>query len=244
MPLAPSNSLLAKDIIGEAIEVANVNDEALELGSVQRLYYNLAIMELYTILSLIENEAYLSTTAALTLVAGEATKHKTVALVTLLDLYDKIELIKVRNGSTNYIQTSKVSLEEFDTHKILGSAQYPYGDGVIWTIIGNNLHILYGVDVTVGTVECMAIYKRVPTVLTSASFALAKIDIPDKYASVLVARIAAFMEARAGITERSLALVKMLYEQLMIGLDSTTKAKIMNSLEFSSQSKEVVKDGL
>lgn len=242
MPHYVSKKILAKDVIGWAIELAAVEETRLAQNSIGRTYYNMAIAEIQNFLGFIDVEA-LMTSAAID-VTSPSGKYKSVDISadTDLDTYDKIVNLELTNGASTtlvQIQTFPLPIKEFLRHKsnmtsgAYSGAIHPYEEAAIYTLYGGKLDILWGASTpTIATPLCTVYFTRQLNLLTSSNHASAYIDIPDKYVPLLVNRIASYAELREGITDKSLVMVKNSYEQLLAPVDPQVRAKVMDSLQF------------
>jgi len=191
---------------------------------------------LYNILVLMNADEYITDTTSTVTSAGDVNKHRTIDLaVSAFNALDKIittEFIdKVANPDVWY-DDEEVSIKDFMRHKQYSGALDPYDETIIWTIINTKLHLLVGenLTVTIGDITADIHFRRQPTLLTLATFDTDKIDVPDKYMTLLVLRIASFIEYRVGISEKSMIAVKTAYEMLLSNVQIETRNKIMNSI--------------
>src|SRR5690554_3419070 len=200
MPLFPSSNILAKDIIGWAIELAGAEEARTTLRSVGRMYYNMAISEIQTLLGFVDAEALMK--SAMVDVSNAVGNYKEASLSSLGD-YDKVIALELTNRQGDYedsystwvnsqnIESNPLPIKEFLIHKanmasdIYLGAKYPYNESAVYTVEGDKLHILWGEDLDLNSPTCKVYYTRQITLLTSSNYDTAKMDLPDKYAFLL-----------------------------------------------------------
>ncbi len=234
MGYAPSLTILAKDVIGQGIaQAADRDHDKLDIATRVGLY-NFALSELFTVVGFVDTEAWLTETGALVPTVGDTAKHGNLTLTT--ELIDKISAIKFvyigDDGSAQY-EGFDVPLRDFLSHLRNGSAMSPYDESIIYTQQNKVIQFLIGenlTDVNYNSVSAVIYYRKVPTLLTVASYETAKLDAPDRFYALIVNRIASLVESQKGITDKSLVLVKTAYEQLLASVDPTVKAGILKSL--------------
>lgn len=246
MPFFTSKQILAKDIIGQGLEIAAIENARIASPVMGRMFYNMAVAELHMFFSFIDQEALLKSAAIdVTSPTGHYKAAPIYASGTEEDLidYDKIKAVEITNDTATdlvYLQSFPMLLEEFLQHKSEVSsgepsgASSPYSDAVIYTIVDTNLFVLWGKNITIDTPTCTVYFTRQPVILTSSNYDAAYMDAPDKYSTLLTNRIASYAELRQGITDRSLVMAKNSYEQLLVPLDNQIKEKIVNSIQFKS----------
>lgn len=235
MAKTPSYSLLVKDAIGQALNVSAVKtsqDREERIGD-----YNQALMEIYNILGYIDTEAYLEISSTLSASMYGFPKCGYVDLASIIN-WDKVIEIEIfqaisPSNTPPLDNGEKVDYSTFSSHRNFGVAIDPYDESIIYTIVGDKIYFLIGesLDYQFNTISFKVIYRRQPTLMTYMYWTSAKVDLPDKYWSLLVNRIASLVEFRAGIFDKSLAMVKMTYEQLLTTIDPVIKASLMKSLE-------------
>lgn len=233
MAKTPSYSLLVKDAIGQALNVSAVKtsqDREERIGD-----YNQALMEIYNILGYIDTEAYLEISPTLNASMYGFPKCGYVDLTAIIN-WDKIiefEILSINSPFMPLDNGEKVDYSTFSSHRNFGVAIDPYDESIIHTIVGDKIYFLIGesLDYQFNTISFKIIYRRQPTLMNYMYWTSAKVDLPDKYWSLLVNRIASLVEFRAGIFDKSLAMVKMTYEQLLTTIDPVIKASLMKSLE-------------
>lgn len=236
MPRIPSNTLLAKDAVGQAMEIAGIGtdlrDRELRIND-----YNMAVSEVYLILGHIDTEAYLTIESDVVPGAGDLTTQGILDIsIAGLAGFDKIvnlEAFATATRGTLY-STEKMSYDDFVNHKETGAAIDPYERTVIYTLIGNAIHTLIGEDLSPLVYDGLKydiIYRRQPSILLLGGWDSEKVDLPDKYWSLLVNRIASLIEWRKGITQGALASVKMTYEQLLANVEPALKSAIIESID-------------
>lgn len=237
MATIPSAVLLVKDITGQAVELSGVEDSRITERANRVFYYNFALTELYNILVLINSDEYVSDTNGTAIVAGDFIKHRTIDLtVSAFDALDKIittEFNERGAGNDIMYDDERVSIADFIRHKrYITGAIDPYDETIIWTIINTKLHLLIGENLTVVVSDITADihFRRQPTLVTLGNWDTDKIDVPDKYMSLLILRIASLIEYRKGITDKSMAAVKTAYEILLSNVEVEVRNKIMDSI--------------
>lgn len=242
MPHFVSKTILAKDIIGWAEELAAVEEARLSLASLGRTFYNMAVAEIQNLLGYVDVESLMmSATIDVTSPTG---KYKSVDISADSDLnsYDKIINLELMNGASTtliQIQTFPLPIKEFLRHKsnmtsgAYSGAVHPYEESAIYTLYGSKLDVLWGKDTaSIATPTCTVYFTRQFTLLTTTNWGSAYMDVPDKYAPLLANRIAAYAEMRQGITDKAMAVVQNSYNQMMLPLDSQIKSKLMDSFQF------------
>ncbi len=227
-----SKTILAKDVIGIAQEIITVDEIRNLLSSLGTAYYNMAIMDVYNVLCFAEQETFI-TNAELTL-GSPSTKYVIGDLTTDTDFdnYDKLIAVEITN-STATLDCFPLPIKDFLIHKSKGSAQSPYNEGVIYTESKHALLLLFGSSVTLSTPKCYVYFRKQPTLLTSANYSSATLDLPDKYLPFVVNRIASYAELRKGVTDGSLMIVKSYYEQLLANVEPVIKNQMINSLKYT-----------
>lgn len=233
MPRFPSKTILVKDVIGEARELIAVEDARLQLKSLGRVFYNMAISEIHIILGYVDEESLLDTAILNPITNYGRYYYTNMAGIPTLDKYDKVKSVWAE-CSSGIITGYPVSLTEFNTHRANSSAKFPYNESFVYTEIGTMINIVFGADVNLDSMQISVQYKRQPNFVTSDNYNIEYIDLPDKYYPLLVNRIASLAEIRNGISDKSLTFVKQTYDQLLASVDPTIKAKIMGSLTYKS----------
>jgi hypothetical protein len=258
MAFISSQTILAKDVIAEAQELAGIEEARLSLSSVGRIFYNMAISDIHTLLLYIDVESLLLKG---TLEAGDdlaGTSFSFVGKFLEIDLtsspglemsnFDKILSLEIVNGNgttKTALESFQIPLREFIRHKskyasgVPSGAVSPYEEAVIYTVSGEKLLMLWGNSITITLTNISTgvqtlgsiYYTRQPVLLTSVNFNTAKIDIPDKYYSLLVNRIAAYAELRSGITDKAVVLSQNSMNQIIAPLEPQLRAKIMDSFQ-------------
>jgi hypothetical protein len=244
MPHFPSKNILAKDVIGEAFELVAVEEARVLIKAVGISFYNWSIAEIQNLLGYIDAEALMKT--ATIDVTSPLGNYKSVDISALGD-YDKIVTLEITNDESEEfdyepilknIETFALPIKEFLRHKAnmlngeYVGALHPHGENAIYTIVGGNLQILWGENITINNPACTAYFTRQPIILTKTNYDSTMMDLPDKYAPLLANRIAAYAEMRQGISDKAMAVVKNSYNQLLAPLDPQKKAKIMDSFQF------------
>lgn len=270
MAFISSKNILAKDIIAEARELVGIEEARLSLASVGRIFYNMAISDIYTLLLYIDVESLLD---SITLTVPFDSSYQLdsdnpyteIDLSTIIEvgIYDKISTLEMENyhvavppstelGDKYLLESFELPLKEFLRHKSrydkgtsitsptrqLG-AGHPYNEAVVFTLSGNKLLILYGENVAIAlpingfgdSVLGKLYYTRQPILLTITNYDTAMIDVPDKYYSLLVNRIAAYAELRSGITDKAVVLSQNSMNQIIAPLEPQLRAKIMDSFQ-------------
>ena len=234
MAKTPSYSLLAKDAIGQALSISSVKtveDRAKRIND-----YNMAISELYLILGFIDTEVYLEMMPLTGSMYGFP-KCGYIDLTSIINWDKIIEVEVLQTHGVNYPEPvdncEKVDYSTFSSHRGFKVAIDPYDESVIYTIVKDKIYFLIGESLSYqfNTISFNVVYRRQPIILTDAQWNYEKIDLPDKYWSLLINRIASLIEYRAGVFDKSLAMVKMSYEQLLNNVDPIIKASLMKSLE-------------
>lgn len=245
MPLYPSINILAKDIIGWAQELAAVEEARLTIKSIGRTYYNMAVAEIYNLIGYVDAESLMNENSID--ISTPLGKYKNAPIYTVSTeedfiSYDKVVAVEVTNGADTTLvslQCFPLPIKEFLRHKantsagVCAGALHPYEEGVVYTIVGNSLRIIWGTTITIATPLCTVFYTRQPTILTTSNFDTAKMDLPDKYAPLLANRIAAYAEMRQGISDKSMALVQNSYQQILAPLDAAQRSKLIDSFQFT-----------
>jgi len=237
MATIPSAVLLAKDICGNAVELAGVEVTRITSRANRVFFYNFALTELYNVLVLINSNEYTDKSTSTATVAGGFAKHRTISLASAtFNSLDKIITIEFANRVSDpdvAYDNEEVGIADFMRHKRSGSgAVDPYDETIIWSVIGNQLDILIGENLTVTVADTKADihFRRQPILLTLATFDAGKIDVPDKYMALLILRIASLIEYRVGISEKSMIAVKTAYEMLLNNVQTEARNKIMDSI--------------
>lgn len=236
MAKTPSYSLLAKDAIGQALNISAVKTTQDRTERIND--YNMAIAELYNILGYIDTEAYLEIFPNITGNMYGFPKCGYIDLTSIIN-WDKIIELEILNpispnGQPTRIDNGeKVDYSTFSSHRGFKVAIDPYDESVIYTIVRDKIYYLIGesLDYQFNTIIFNVVYRRQPTILTMIQFNYQKVDLPDKYWALLVNRIASLIELRAGVADKAFAMVKMTYEQLLGTVDPVIKASLMKSLE-------------
>lgn len=238
MATIPSAVLLIKDIVGQGVELSGVQDSRITERANRVFYYNFALTELYNILVLINSNEYTTETSSTATVTGDFTKHRTIDLaVSAFNALDKIITIEFADKTETpdvHYDNEELGITDFVRHKIsrLGAVD-PYDETIVWTIINTKLHLIVGESLTVTIADITADihFRRQPTLVTLGTWDAGKIDIPDKYMSLMVLRIASLIEYRdKGVSEKSMAAVKSAYEILLSNVQIETRNKIMDSI--------------
>jgi len=225
-----STTILAKDVIGQAQELAAVEDARLLIKQLGTTYYNMAMSEIYNMLSHLDPETFQITETIATTGTLPETEFPFSSLASPID---KIEAFKFDIDGTIY-QCFGLQPAEYVRHEQAVKAIHPYEDSVVFSERDQKIRFLGGVNVpTTGSVTLDVIYKRQFTVLTSVNFASALMDLPDKYVSVVISRIASYAEVREGITDKALASVRMSYDGMLANSDAEYKNNIMKSLQYN-----------
>lgn len=220
------------DLVGAAIDVVNSHEARVLNESMRIVYYNQAMQELYSYINIIDNESYLDV-QELTLAAGVASYHKAGNMTTdaNFDDYDRVSYVEITNDGT-YVDVYKVPLAEFQRYKVQGSVLYPYANSMIYTEIGGNIHVLIGDEITPGVLVCNVTFRRQATLVDSSDYATAYMDLANKYYPLILNKIASIIERKIGVSEKSLATLKMNMEQLAMGLDAAARSALMQTLEY------------
>lgn len=238
MARTPSYSLLAKDAIGQALNISTVKtveDRAKRIND-----YNMAIAEIYNILGFIDTNVYLEILPNITASMYGFPKCGTIDLsIDSMKSWDKIIELEILIRAGDDIEYSQVDGGEevdystFSSHRGFKCGIDPYDESVIFTVVKDKIYFLVGESLgyKFNTVKFNIVYRRQPVILVSAQWDYEKVDLPDKYWALLVNRIASIIEFRAGIADKAMAMVKMSYEQLLSTIDPVVKASIMKSLE-------------
>jgi len=235
MAKTPSYSLLAKNAIGQALNISTVKttqDRAEHIND-----YNMAIAEIYNILGFVDTEAYLEIELAL---AGAMYGFPKCGIINLANIisWDKIIELEIMEGGGNsnpmpLDNCERVDYSTFSSHRSFRAAIDPYDESVIYAVVKDKVYFLVGeaLNYTFNNIVFNIIYRRQPTILVKAQWDYEKVDLPDKYWALLVNRIASLIEFRAGVPDKAMAMVKMSYEQLLGSVDPVVRASLMKSLE-------------
>lgn len=236
MPRIPSKTILARDVIGQAIELVSLEDARKLITSLRIQYYNLAINEIYiNLLSLIDVESTIQYAEGIW-DSGHFDRDFTLNLSTNanFDSYDSIVDIQIYDNLIipNFFDVERLPLQEFLAHKKHRKAMPPYDEMFIYTEYRNKIEIMHGENVDALSDPKIGIYfKKQPTLLTTSNFTTLYMELPDKYLPLLVARIASYAELAVGVTEKAFAMVKMSYEQLLGSVEPALRTKIMGTLQ-------------
>lgn len=237
MARIPSKNILAKDIIGQAEEIASVEDARKLVKRLGIVYYNNAISEIYNILLMadineFDNDAIMS--------VEEENLESSSARVYIGDLsdnnFDNINDIKniMCLTSSKNIQCIPVDRNSINSYKELKEADFPYNGSIIYNLKGLSLDIIFGKDVVVSTPIFTITYRKNLTILTSENYNSLYIELPQNYSHLLVNRIASYAELRNGINNNSLSTVKMVYEQILSNIEPSLKRKIIDSMQMEN----------
>lgn len=251
-----SKLIKAKDAIGEARELVGVEEARISLASIGRTFYNMAVAEIHNLLLYIDTE---SLTKFIQLDLDGLTEKYLALDMSEVDGfagYDKITALEILNGiadppepepeeepeepSLIGLQSFILPIKEFLRHKsymanaTYTGAKHPYQESVIYTITDNILHILWGEAIIIQEPAGLLYFIRQPEILTIENYDTANIDVPDKYYSVLVNRIAAYAELRQGITDKAVAMSQQSFNQMMTPLEPQLRAKLMDSFQLKS----------
>ena len=236
MPRIPSKTVLARDVIGQAVELVSLEDARKLIKSLRIQYYNLAINEIYTnLLSLIDVESTIQYAESIWN-SGDFDRHFVLDLSTDTDFdsYDTIVDIQIYDDLVipEFYDVERLPLQDFLKHKKHRKAMPPYDEMFIYTEYRSKVEIMHGDNVDALASGIVGIYfKKQPTQMTSANFDTLYMELPDKYLSLLVARIASYAELAVGVSEKAFAMVKMSYEQLLGSVEPTLRTKIMGTLQ-------------
>ena len=236
MAKTPSDSLLAKDAIGQALSISSKKakeDRAQLIND-----YNMAIAEIYNILGLIDSGVYIKTLPEVSASMNKFPKAGIISLSTI-SKWDKIlelEILQSSGGSGSYLPVDngiEVDYSIISNNRGFRGAIDPYDESIIYAIVENSIYFLVGENLlyTYSNVKFNIVYRRQPTILLLSQYDYEKIDVPDKYWSLLVNRIASIIEYRNGVFDKALTMVKVSYEQLLGSVDPLLKASIMKSLQ-------------
>jgi len=233
MARTPSYSLSAQDAIGQALHISSVKpveDRAARIND-----YNMAIAEIYLILGFIDTEAYtkLSPNLPATMYSFPKCGYVNIDTLASWDKILEVEALDTAFPSLPVDNLEKVDYSTFSSHRPYKAAIDPYDESVIYTIVGNRIYFLIGesLEYRFDNIQFKIVYRRQPSMLDKTNWVSEKIDLPDKYWSLLVNRMASLIEFRSGVVDKALAMVKMSYEQLLSTVDPVIKASIMKSLE-------------
>jgi len=237
MARTPSYDLLAKDAIGQALDISavkTVEDRGQRIND-----YNMAVSEIYNILGYIDTEAYIITKDGVDGLMNGFNKcgyiDTSIADMKNLDKIIEIEAYAAIVQPGDYIsyETFKISESDFIKHKRHKVAIDPYDETIIYAVRNNRVDYLIGesLDILFNSIRFNILYRRQPTILVINNWITEKIDLPDKYWALLVNRIASLIEYRSGIVDKALTMVKMTYEQLLVNVDSTVKSTFLKSLD-------------
>lgn len=234
MARIPSTNILAKDVIGWAEEIASVEDARKLIQRLGIIYYNNALAELYNIMLMAGMDEYESSADA-SVALGNATE--TSANVynidmsgTSFDSLNSIKRITVTIGDDVY-ECIPINAKDYDTYRGEGCADFPYNESVIYRRKGLNIGIIIGKDIYVDTPVFEITFRRNLTLLTTDNYDSTYIDIPENYINLLTNRIASYAELRNGISDKSLQIVKFIYEQLLSNIEPAIKSKIFNVID-------------
>lgn len=232
MATTPSNILLAKDAIGHALNISTIKakqDRAQLIND-----YNMAIAEIYLILGYIDTEAYLELSPNLSTTMNGFPKAGIVDISALN--WDKIFSIEIKTNSDPSLpvdNADEVPYSLLSSHRAFQAAIDPYDECIIYSVVKDRIHFLIGSSLTYAfnTILFQLAYRRQPTILVLNQYDFEKVDLPDKYISLLQNRIASLIEYRAGVFDKALAMVKVSYEQLLGNVEPVIKASLLETLK-------------
>jgi hypothetical protein len=231
MSRIPSTSILAKDVIGQAVELAGVEEVRQLLRSIGITYYNYAINELHNILSIIEPDSLLATANLTPSSTSQTEKFTNLPFSTIN--YDQIKnlLVKEASGTSNFYEAEYLPFEQFARHKNNKGAMYPFNYGFVYTVTNTGILMVMGeaLSIEMNAIVPTLIYKIQPVLLTPATYSSAYMFAPDKYLPVLANRITSYAEIRKGISENAMVMVKKSYEEMLATVESQSRAKILGS---------------
>lgn len=230
MPEIPVGTILAKDLIGQALELSFVEDARLLGTSVKCNYYNMSLSFIHAILLYIDNESLL-TEIVTTNSAGQYPKHRICDYSATA--YNDIMAVSARIASPlKYFECFRLSVDDFLKHKANQKAMYPYSEAIVYTELNQRIDFIVGESITENPDDIVftAYMSRSFTVLVEANYATEYVDIPAKYYGLLILLIAAFSELRKGINDKSFGMVKVAVELLLANVEPAVKSKIMTTL--------------
>lgn len=233
MAKTPSTNFYAKDVIGQGLNISTnkaKQDRAQLIGD-----YNMAVAEIYNILGFIDTQAYLEIASGITSTMDRSPKCGIIDLTAILS-WDKIielEILNISDPPMPIDNGEEVDYSIYSGNRSFGAAIDPYDESVIFTVVKNSIRYVIGesLDYVFNTILFNVVYRREPTILVISQYDFERMDVPDKYLSLLANRIASLIEYRAGIFDKSLAMVKTSYEQLLGSVDPIVRASLMKSLQ-------------
>lgn len=238
MARIPSTKILAKDVIGQAEELASVDDARKLIKRLGILYYNNAISELYNILLIADINEF-DTTASMSVASSNLSASSTRVYVGNLSHsnFDNINDIKsiVCLTASKSIECLPVDKQSIDTYKFLKEADFPYNESIIYCVNGLSLDIVFGKDVSVSTPVFTITYRKNLTLLTTDNYDSLYIEVPQNYLHLLVNRISSYAEIRNGFDNNSLSTVKLIYEQMLSNIEPSLKKKVIDSLQMEKR---------
>lgn len=197
MPLAPSTRISVHEVLSTARELTKTVDQKRVLIEQGRSFYRLALSEIVTMLNGAANPAYkVEEAVVFTPALSGSVKYYTFDLATLVNLFDMEDALE-NSAFGACIHVPDTS--EFISHKrtATGLSSRSYDDDIIFNVRGSQLRIIAGSKVIgagatwTGSIFSFTHYRQPNYPTTDAQFTdgTTKIDLPDKYAPLLVKRI-------------------------------------------------------
>ena len=235
MGRVPSSEILAKDVIGYAQELVREDSARRLIRSLGIQYYNQSILEIYNISILINPNEYnirgnLSDADSNLSVSSESDKIYNGDLTsTGFDKYDKIMNAVCLNDDER-VECFGIDSNEFNSYYNLGEAPFPYEDSIVYSLREGYMDLCFGEDITPSTPVITVLFRTTPVFLTDSNYESAYMGISDRYFPLLTNRIASLAEIRRGITDNTMSIVKMLYDQMISELNPDIQLRIKKML--------------
>lgn len=232
MSRIPSSEVFAKDVIGFAQELVKEEDARLLIKNLAIEYYNAAITEIYNVIMIISPNmfdyfgVFSSTNNNLTILSGDRV-YRGSLLSSDFARCDKIVNVSCFSDGS-YYQCFQLENEQFQSFYETDGAQFPYSESVVYRIGESSIDFCFGESIVISQPTLTARFQRTPERLNLTNYATLKMGVPDRYYSLLANRIASYAEIRKGITDGSFAIIKNMYEQIIMPLSEKMKMDIKN----------------
>jgi hypothetical protein len=233
--------VLAKHVIGQAVTLAQTEDSESLQNHYLYMFYNLAINDVYNLLVVADRQSLLYKLSA-DVTDGDKSRHKLLNLNVQTNDFTNFDIIydlEIISGGTAY-ETKEIPAAVFNTAKIISAGPvYPYTTSVLYSIFGSIINVLFGQGISatkIASASYTVHFIKKPSMLVDNNNDTLYAEVPSNYISLLALRIAAYIEYRNGITEKSLAVFNNTMESMISNLkvrEQLTGANVKKELDFN-----------